>query len=194
MAGVIFESKSGSGAALAKVVVDATGDGDIFAWAGAEFEHSNQGSACRSAWPGSMCRAGRQTAPSGTSGMLTSGSACARRSAGRARSISSISRRNRIWPGATTCTASRMALDVRALSHIDTDAPEDPSGRRADSCGAARLRKMSGWWRSRVRLAAAHAAARRHLPADGGGGVAVRLSARRRRLAGATTIAAGGGV
>ncbi|HOJ20530.1 MAG TPA: FAD-dependent oxidoreductase [Armatimonadota bacterium] len=43
VAGVIFESKSGSGAALAKVVVDATGDGDIFAWAGAEFEHSNQG-------------------------------------------------------------------------------------------------------------------------------------------------------
>ena len=37
--GVVFESKSGRQAILAKVVVDATGDGDIFASAGAEFEH-----------------------------------------------------------------------------------------------------------------------------------------------------------
>ena len=36
--GVVFESKSGRQAILAKVVVDATGDGDIFAAAGAEFE------------------------------------------------------------------------------------------------------------------------------------------------------------
>jgi hypothetical protein len=43
VAGVIFESKSGSGAALGRIVVDATGDGDVFAWAGAPFEHSNQG-------------------------------------------------------------------------------------------------------------------------------------------------------
>ncbi len=43
VAGVVFESKSGPAAALAQVVVDATGDGDVFAWAGAEFEHSNQG-------------------------------------------------------------------------------------------------------------------------------------------------------
>ncbi len=37
--GVVFESKSGRQAILAKVVVDATGDGDLFAAAGAEFEH-----------------------------------------------------------------------------------------------------------------------------------------------------------
>ena len=37
--GAIFESKSGRQAILAKVVVDATGDGDIFAAAGAQFEH-----------------------------------------------------------------------------------------------------------------------------------------------------------
>ena len=37
--GVVFESKSGRQAILAKVVVDATGDGDIFAAAGAQFEH-----------------------------------------------------------------------------------------------------------------------------------------------------------
>jgi hypothetical protein len=40
--GVVFESKSGSAAALADVVVDATGDGDIYAWAGADFEQSHQ--------------------------------------------------------------------------------------------------------------------------------------------------------
>lgn len=37
--GVVFESKSGRLAIVADVVVDATGDGDIFAAAGAEFEH-----------------------------------------------------------------------------------------------------------------------------------------------------------
>jgi hypothetical protein len=36
--GVIFESKSGRQAILAKVVIDATGDGDIFVAAGAEFD------------------------------------------------------------------------------------------------------------------------------------------------------------
>ena len=36
--GVIFESKAGRQAILAKVVVDATGDGDIFAMAGESFE------------------------------------------------------------------------------------------------------------------------------------------------------------
>ncbi len=38
MRGVIFESKSGRQAILANVVIDATGDGDIFALAGAPFE------------------------------------------------------------------------------------------------------------------------------------------------------------
>ncbi|MBN1422333.1 MAG: FAD-dependent oxidoreductase [Planctomycetes bacterium] len=37
--GAVFESKSGRQAILAKVVVDATGDGDLFAAAGAAFEH-----------------------------------------------------------------------------------------------------------------------------------------------------------
>lgn len=37
--GAVFESKSGRQAILAKVVVDTTGDGDLFAAAGAEFEH-----------------------------------------------------------------------------------------------------------------------------------------------------------
>ncbi|MGV6871837.1 FAD-dependent oxidoreductase [Pseudochelatococcus sp. B33] len=36
--GCIFESKEGSRAVLAKVTIDATGDGDIFARAGADFE------------------------------------------------------------------------------------------------------------------------------------------------------------
>lgn len=39
--GVIFESKEGRQAILAKVVIDCTGDGDIFASAGAEFETSS---------------------------------------------------------------------------------------------------------------------------------------------------------
>ena len=37
--GAVFESKSGRQAILAKTVIDATGDGDVFAAAGAEFEH-----------------------------------------------------------------------------------------------------------------------------------------------------------
>ncbi|MBN1807159.1 MAG: FAD-dependent oxidoreductase [Sedimentisphaerales bacterium] len=37
--GAVFESKSGRQAIIAKVVIDATGDGDIFAAAGAQFEH-----------------------------------------------------------------------------------------------------------------------------------------------------------
>jgi len=37
--GVVFESKSGRQAILAKVVIDATGDGDVFAAAGATYEH-----------------------------------------------------------------------------------------------------------------------------------------------------------
>ena len=36
--GAVFESKSGRQAILAKTVVDATGDGDVFAMAGAEYE------------------------------------------------------------------------------------------------------------------------------------------------------------
>ncbi len=36
--GVLFESKAGRQALLAQVVIDATGDGDVFARAGAEFE------------------------------------------------------------------------------------------------------------------------------------------------------------
>ena len=37
--GAVFESKSGRQAILAKTVIDATGDGDLFAAAGASFEH-----------------------------------------------------------------------------------------------------------------------------------------------------------
>jgi hypothetical protein len=37
--GAVFESKSGRQAILARAVVDATGDGDVFAAAGAEHEH-----------------------------------------------------------------------------------------------------------------------------------------------------------
>jgi len=37
--GAVFESKSGRQAILADIVVDATGDGDVFAAAGAEYEH-----------------------------------------------------------------------------------------------------------------------------------------------------------
>ena len=37
--GAVFESKSGRQAILAKTVIDATGDGDLLAAAGAEFEH-----------------------------------------------------------------------------------------------------------------------------------------------------------
>jgi hypothetical protein len=39
MKGVIFESKSGRQAVLAKVVIDSTGDGDIFTAAGVEFDN-----------------------------------------------------------------------------------------------------------------------------------------------------------
>ena len=39
VSGVVFESKEGRKALLAKVVIDCTGDGDIFAQAGAEFEN-----------------------------------------------------------------------------------------------------------------------------------------------------------
>jgi len=47
--GAVLESKSGRQAILAKVVIDATGDGDIFAAAGAPFEHRshNIGLVCR---------------------------------------------------------------------------------------------------------------------------------------------------
>ncbi len=47
--GAVFESKAGRQAIRAGVVVDATGDGDIFAAAGAEFEHRmhNIGLVCR---------------------------------------------------------------------------------------------------------------------------------------------------
>ena len=38
--GVIFESKSGRQAVMGKIIIDATGDGDIFASAGAEFDAS----------------------------------------------------------------------------------------------------------------------------------------------------------
>ena len=41
--GAIFESKAGRQAILAKVVVDATGDGDLFARAGAAFESNIEG-------------------------------------------------------------------------------------------------------------------------------------------------------
>lgn len=40
--GVVCQSKAGPFAAMGKVIVDATGDGDIFAWAGAEFEKTDQ--------------------------------------------------------------------------------------------------------------------------------------------------------
>ena len=47
--GAVFESKSGRQAILAKMVVDATGDGDVFAAAGAAHEHRkyNIGLPCR---------------------------------------------------------------------------------------------------------------------------------------------------
>jgi hypothetical protein len=38
--GVVLESKSGRQAVLADVTVDCTGDGDVFAFAGADFEHN----------------------------------------------------------------------------------------------------------------------------------------------------------
>ena len=38
--GVIFESKSGRQAVMGKVIIDTTGDGDVFASAGAEFDGS----------------------------------------------------------------------------------------------------------------------------------------------------------
>ena len=41
--GVIFESKSGRQAVLARVVIDSTGDGDIFVAAGAEFVKTSSG-------------------------------------------------------------------------------------------------------------------------------------------------------
>jgi hypothetical protein len=47
--GIIFESKSGRQAILGKIVIDATGDGDIFVAAGAEFD-SSLSNKHRTAW------------------------------------------------------------------------------------------------------------------------------------------------
>jgi hypothetical protein len=47
--GIIFESKSGRQAILSKVVIDSTGDGDIFVGAGAEFDDKLDNS-FRTAW------------------------------------------------------------------------------------------------------------------------------------------------
>lgn len=47
--GVFFESKSGRQAILGKVIIDATGDGDIFVTAGAEFDNECDNSR-RTAW------------------------------------------------------------------------------------------------------------------------------------------------
>ena len=55
--GVIFESKEGRKAILAKVVIDCTGDGDIFASAGAEFEEDRD-RAARSAMTAVVYRIG----------------------------------------------------------------------------------------------------------------------------------------
>jgi len=43
LGGVIIESKSGRSAVIAKIVIDATGDGDIAARAGAKFEQGREG-------------------------------------------------------------------------------------------------------------------------------------------------------
>ena len=43
VAGVVTESKSGREAILAKIVVDATGDGDVAYRAGAEFQLGREG-------------------------------------------------------------------------------------------------------------------------------------------------------
>ncbi|MEN6548943.1 MAG: FAD-dependent oxidoreductase [Armatimonadia bacterium] len=40
--GVVCQSKAGAFAAMGKIIVDATGDGDIYAWAGAEFDKTDQ--------------------------------------------------------------------------------------------------------------------------------------------------------
>jgi len=40
--GVVFETKAGTATAMGKVVVDATGDGDVFAWAGCTFDKTDQ--------------------------------------------------------------------------------------------------------------------------------------------------------
>ena len=45
--GIFIESKSGREAILAKVVIDCTGDGDIAAKAGAEFEQGNENGQCQ---------------------------------------------------------------------------------------------------------------------------------------------------
>ena len=55
--GVIFESKEGRKAVLAKVVIDATGDGDIFAQAGAPFEKLTD-AGCRSSATALVWRVG----------------------------------------------------------------------------------------------------------------------------------------
>ncbi len=41
LAGVIMENKSGRSALLAKVIIDASGDGDVAAWAGVPFEYGD---------------------------------------------------------------------------------------------------------------------------------------------------------
>lgn len=62
--GAVFESKSGRQAILAKTVVDATGDGDVFAAAGAPYEHRKYhiGLVCRI---GNVDKIDRSKAPKG---------------------------------------------------------------------------------------------------------------------------------
>ena len=57
--GAVFESKSGRQAILAKMVIDATGDGDLFAAAGAEFDTAST----TSAWSPASATWTRSTRP-----------------------------------------------------------------------------------------------------------------------------------
>lgn len=120
--GVIVESKQGRMAVLADVVIDATGDGDVFASAGAEFATSTQyiGLPFRmihvdtDAW-----QAFRQEDPKAHAALL--------RRAGEAAGFDSIFALSPLptTPGVAwgnNCYLDGDGLDVRTLSRIEVDA------------------------------------------------------------------------
>ena len=103
--GAIFESKEGRRAILAKVVVDATGDLDVCAAAGAAYESDVEARAPTSSTASTRRGRGRaSTSPSGSRG-----SARARRTTARCSSAatrSSATSRRRTSAGATTSGSS----------------------------------------------------------------------------------------
>jgi hypothetical protein len=110
--GLLFESKAGRQALLAQVVVDASGDGDVFARAGAQFDTDSRSPTSTTApippscWAASTWPAGSPSAAASRSALPT---ACA------ADASSPVSSRRPTFPGATTwrCSSGRGSRGCR---------------------------------------------------------------------------------